>query len=69
VPVLIFPVSEDFDELLEDGGLATVATLRKSGRIVIMTVNVAIMFVVAVFRAKGSRADRASEVVDVIFAI
>lgn len=48
MPMLILPVSEDLDELLQNRCLAAVASLRKLGGVVVMTVDAAFMFVVAV---------------------
>lgn len=65
--MLILAVPEYLDELLEDGCLATVATLRELGGIVVMTINLAFMFVVAVFGTEDGRAYRTGKMFDVIF--
>jgi hypothetical protein len=67
--MLVLAVAEDLNELLENGRLAAVAALCKSRRVVIVAVNVAVVFVIAVLRAEYSRAERACEVIDVVFAV
>jgi hypothetical protein len=69
MPVLVLAVAEDLDELLEDGGLASIAALGELGRVVVMAVNLAIVLVVAVLGAEYCRAQGACEVVDVILAL
>ena len=68
VPVLVLAVPEDLDELLEDGSMAAAAALGELGGVVVMAVDMAIVFVIAVLGAKHGRAQGASEVVDVILA-
>jgi hypothetical protein len=46
MPVLIDSIAKDFDELLQDGGLTAVTALREFGRIVVVAVDAAFMFVV-----------------------
>jgi len=46
--MLINAISEDLHELLQNGRLAAVALLRKSSRVVVVTIDAAIMLVVAV---------------------
>lgn len=46
--MLVLPITKDFDKLLEDRGLASIATLRKFGRVVVVTVDTAFVLVVAV---------------------
>lgn len=69
MPVLIHTIAEDFDKLLENGGLATIALLSELGRVMIVAIDVAFVFVVAVRCTKDGRADTAGEVLNVVFAI
>ena len=69
VPVLILPIPENLDELLQDRSLTAIASLGVLGRIMIMTVHLAFMFIVAVLRPKDGRADGACKMLDVILAI
>ena len=69
VPMLVLSVSEDLDELLQDGGMATVALLRKLGGVVIVAVDISFMLVVAVLGPKDRRAKRTCKMVDVVFSI
>ena len=67
--MLILAVSEDFNELLEDGCLATIAPLGELGRIVIVTVHSSVVLIIAVLRTEHGRADRTSKVLNVVFAV
>jgi hypothetical protein len=69
MPVLVLTVSEDFHKLLENGGLAPVTALGELGRVVIVAVDIAVMFVVTVLGAKHCRTYGASEVVDVVLVV
>ena len=55
--MLILAVAKDLDELFEDGSLATVAALGELGRVVVVTIHIAIMLVIAVLSPKDSRAE------------
>ncbi len=50
--MLILAISKYLDELLEDGRLAAAAALSKLGRVVVMAIHMAIVFIVAVRRAE-----------------
>jgi hypothetical protein len=67
--MLVLTISKDLDELLQDGGLAAIASLCKLRRIVIMAINFSIVFVIAVLGTKDSGTDGASEMLDMIFAV
>lgn len=54
--MLILPVAEDFDKLLQNRILAAVASLRELGGVVIVAVNVAFVLVVAILCSKHRRA-------------
>ena len=69
MPVLVLTVPEDFYKLFQNRGLATVTSLRKSCRVVIVTVDIALVLVIAVLGAKNSRADGTGKVFDVVFPI
>jgi len=44
--VLIDTIAEDFNKLLQNGGLTSIALLRKLRRVVVMAVHVAFVLVV-----------------------
>lgn len=69
VPVLVLAITEDLDKLLKNCRLTSVALLGKLGGIVVVAVNLAIVFVVAVLGTEHGRAERAGEVVDVVLAL
>lgn len=69
VPVLILPITKYFNKLFEDGSLTTIAPLSKLGRIMIVTVYAPIMFIIAILSPEDGRAERAGEMVYVVFAI
>ena len=46
--MLVLPIAEDFDKLLQDRCLAAVAALGELGRIVVVAVDAAFVFIVAV---------------------
>jgi hypothetical protein len=69
VPVLVLAIAEDLDKLFEDGRLATVASLGKLGRVVVMAEDGTLVLVVAVGRAEDGGTDGAGEMFDVVFAI
>ena len=67
--MLILPVPEDFYKLLQDGRLAAIASLCKSGRVVVVAIDIALVLIVAVLGAKDCRTDGTSKVLNVVFAI
>lgn len=69
MPVLVFAISENLDELFKNGSLTALASLRKLGGVMVMTIHTSIVFIVAVLSSKDSRAQRAGKVVDMIFPI
>lgn len=69
VPVLVLTIPEDLDKLLQYGGLTTAASLGELRRVVIVTIYLAVMFVIAVLSPKHRRAERAGEVVDMVLVI
>ena len=69
MPVLILPIPEYLDELLQNGCLATVAFRGKLGRVMIVTVNFAAVLVVRVLGTKHRRADATGKVLNVVFAV
>lgn len=66
--MLIDAISENFNELLQDCGLATIALLRESCGIVIVAIYAAFVLVVTVLRPKHCRAHAAGEMLNVVFA-
>jgi hypothetical protein len=69
VPVLILSISENLDELLQNGSLAAVASLSELSGIVIVAVDLSFMFVVAILSPKNGWADRTGEVLDMVLAL
>ena len=67
--MLILSVAEDLDELFQDGRLTAITPLRKLGRIMVVTVDTAFVFVVAVRCAEYSGAYRAGEMLDVVLSV
>lgn len=67
--MLVLPIPEDLHELLKNRSLASITSLRKLSRVMEVTEDLSVMFVVAVLRAKDSWTHRAGEVVDVVFPI
>ena len=69
MPVLVLAVAEYLNELLQDCRLTTVTALRELSRIVVMTVDLAIVFVVTVLSPEHRWTERTSKVVYVILAL
>jgi hypothetical protein len=46
--MLVLPIAEDFDELLQDRCLAAIAALSELGRVVVVAVDAAFVLIVAV---------------------
>lgn len=55
--MLVLPIAENLDKLLEDCSVTSMATLRKLSRVMEMAVDFALMFVVGVLGAKHRGAD------------
>lgn len=66
--MLVLPVAEDFDELLQDGCLTAIAALGEFGRVVVVAIYTALVLVVAVRRAEYGGTYGAGEVLDVVLA-
>lgn len=69
MPVLILAVAENLDKLLQDGGVASVASLSKLGGIMEMAVHLALVFVIGILGTEYCGTHGASEMFDMIFAI
>lgn len=54
--MLVLPIAEDFDKLLQDGGMAAVASLGKLSRVMVAAVDVAVVLIVAILSTKDRRA-------------
>jgi len=67
--MLVLAVSIDLDKLLEDSGPAASALGGVTERVVVMTIDLAIVFIVRVLWSKDSRADRTGEVFDVVLVV
>ena len=63
MPTFVAHVPIYFNELLEDSAVATSALRSEASRVVVVTVDVAFVFIVRVLRAKEGRAYGACEVV------
>lgn len=67
--MLVLAVSEDFDKLLENGGLTAIASLGEFGGIVVVAIDVSLVFVVAVLGAKDGWTYGTCKVLNVVFTI
>ena len=67
--MLVLAISKNLDKLLQDRGVTAITPLRELGGVVIMAINLSFVLVVRVLGAKDGRTDRASEMLNVIFAI
>lgn len=67
--MLILAVTEYFNKLFQYGCLASVAPLGKLRRIMVMTVDVSIMFVITVLCSKHGGTERACEMVHMILSV
>ena len=57
MPVLVCSVSEDLHELLEDSCLAAFTSLRKLGRVVVVTIDFPSVLVIAILCTENGWAD------------
>ncbi len=67
--MLILTVPEDLHELLQDGCLASIASLREMRRVVIVTVHLSLMLIVAVLGTEDCGTDGTGKVLDVVFSV
>lgn len=67
--MLVLAVAEYLNKLFQDCSLTAVALLRKTGRVVVMTVHFAFVLIVTVLSAEDGGADGTSEVLNVVLAI
>lgn len=67
--MLVLSVAEDLDELLQNSSLTTIAALRKLCGVVVVAIDFAVVFVVAVLSAEDCWANRAGKVLDMVFAL
>lgn len=67
MPVLILTVPKDFNELLEDCCLTSVASLSKPSRVMVMTIHLPLVLVVAVLSSKNRGTYGAREVFNMVF--
>jgi hypothetical protein len=67
--MLVLSIPEYFNELLENGRLTTIASLRELCGIVKVTVDFSIMLVVAILGAKHCWTHRTGKMFDVVFAV
>ena len=67
--MLVLAIPKNLDKLLQDRGVTAITPLRELGGVVIMAINFSFVLVVRVLGAKDGRTDRASEMLNVIFAI
>jgi len=69
MPTFVSHISIDLHELLQDGAIASCTFCCKSRRVVKMTIDVPLVLIVRVLRAKQCRTRRTSEMIDVKFLI
>lgn len=67
--MLILPIAEYLDELLENSSVTAVASLRKLCRVMEMAIDLTIMFIITVLGAKDSWAYRTSKMIDMVFLV
>lgn len=67
--MLILPIPEDFNKLLQDGNLTPITALRELGGVMVMTIHVTIMLIITVLSAENGVAEGACEVVDMVLAV
>ncbi len=67
--MLILAIAEDFHKLFEYSSLAPITLLRELRRIMVVTIDAALMLVVTIPRSKDCRADGACEMLDVVFPL
>jgi hypothetical protein len=67
--MLVLPVPENLNKLLQNCRLTAIAPLRELRRIMVMAVDLSIVLVITVLRSKYCRANRAHKMVDVVFII
>lgn len=67
--MLVLTVAIDLDKLLQDGRVTATAFLGEMSRVVVMTIDLPLVFVVAVGGAKHGRTHGAGEVLDVILSL
>lgn len=69
MPVLVLPISEYLHKLLQNSRLTPITPLSELCRVMVVTVDLAIVLVVTILGAKYRRAHRAREVVDMVFLV
>lgn len=67
--MLVLPIAENFNELLQDGSVAAIAFLREFGRVMIMAIYEPLVLVVAVLGAEDGGTYRARKVFNMIFTL
>jgi len=67
--MLVLALPEDLNELLQNSGVAPIATLCELCRIVVVAVHTSIMLVVTVLGTKDSWTHRTCEMIYVILAV
>lgn len=69
MPVFILAVAVNLDKLLENGGPASCTLDRIVDRVMIVTVDLAIVFIVGIFGSKDGWTDGTCKVLDVILVV
>jgi hypothetical protein len=69
VPMLVLPISEDFNKLLQNGSLATTTFRGELCRIMIMAINLAVVLIIRILWSKYRRTNTARKVLDMILAV
>lgn len=65
--MLVLSVPENLHELFQDRSLTAITALGELCRIVVMTVYLAIVFIIAILCPKNSRTHRTCEMIYVVF--
>ena len=69
MPVLVFAISENLDELFENCIVAAMASLSESRRVMVMAVYVSVVIIVAILGTEYGWTDGASEMLNVVFTV
>lgn len=69
MPALVPRIPVNFDELFQDCAVATHALGREASRVVIVTVDIVVVLIVRILRAKEGCADRTCKMLYVVFFV
>jgi hypothetical protein len=67
--MLVLSISEDLNELFQNGRLATIAFRCELRGVMIMAVDLTVVFIVRILRAKHGRTNATCKVLDMVLAV